>query len=152
MHQVLFALLLIAAASAQAQVYKWKDAEGRTHYGSTPPATEKSRKLDLPQSYVGTPVVSAVPSASGTGGATPRSREHVTIFTTPECGYCIKAKNYLARRGIRYSERDVANSESALREFKGIGGRGVPVILVGQSRMDGYSESSLASLLQQAGY
>ena len=36
------ALLLVMASATQAQgVYKWVDADGKVHYGSQPPATEK---------------------------------------------------------------------------------------------------------------
>ncbi len=145
-------VLTAFAASAQAQVYKWKDAAGRTHYSSEPPASGQHQKLDIPQSFTGLPIVSAAPATRAGIQAPVGAREKVTLYTTPECGYCRQAKAYLGRRSIPYVERDVRTSDSALREFRSLGGRGVPVILVGQQRMDGYSEPSLAALLAQAGY
>lgn len=38
------ALLCALAGAAQAQVYKWVDAAGKTHYSNTPPANPKSAK------------------------------------------------------------------------------------------------------------
>jgi hypothetical protein len=40
-------LLLAAAASAQ-QVYKWKDANGVTHYGDKPAGNDAAQPADLP--------------------------------------------------------------------------------------------------------
>ena len=40
MVRVLAAVLLIAAAPAQADLYKWVDANGVTNYSSTPPAAQ----------------------------------------------------------------------------------------------------------------
>jgi len=43
------ALLLAASLPVQAQVYKWTDADGRVHYGGTPPAdAESAQALDIP--------------------------------------------------------------------------------------------------------
>lgn len=42
-------LLLAASVPAQAQVYKWTDAEGGIHYGGAPPADPQSAQtLDIP--------------------------------------------------------------------------------------------------------
>jgi hypothetical protein len=46
----------------------------------------------------------------------------------------------------------VEASDSARREFASLGGRGVPVILVGSQRMDGYNAGRLEAMLQSAGY
>ncbi|MGB4948688.1 MAG: DUF4124 domain-containing protein [Candidatus Competibacter denitrificans] len=44
------AIVLALNGSAQAQVYKWTDAEGRVHYGnqSPPVGTESAQTLDIP--------------------------------------------------------------------------------------------------------
>jgi hypothetical protein len=39
-----------------------------------------------------------------------------------------------------------------MAEYKSLGGRGVPVILVGSARMNGYSEQQLAQLLKAGGH
>lgn len=36
---------------------------------------------------------------------------HVEIFSGPLCGYCLRAKALLARRGLRYREIDVSSAE-----------------------------------------
>lgn len=43
------AIFLVLSLPAQAQVYKWTDAEGRVHYGNKPPpvSTESTQTLDI---------------------------------------------------------------------------------------------------------
>ncbi|MBZ4194036.1 MAG: DUF4124 domain-containing protein [Candidatus Contendobacter sp.] len=43
-------ILLVLSLPAQAQVYKWTDADGQVHYGSTPPpaAAQAPQTLDIP--------------------------------------------------------------------------------------------------------
>jgi glutaredoxin len=80
----------------------------------------------------------APPAASG---------KQVVMFTTSHCPACKAAKAYFARKGVRYEERDVETSSSAREEFDRLGGRGVPLILVGKEKMEGFSEQRLNQLL-----
>lgn len=43
-------LTLVAIAPAGAQVYKWVDEKGRTHYGERPPAAGKSKEVPIRES------------------------------------------------------------------------------------------------------
>lgn len=45
-----FAMLLALSLSARAQVYKWTDADGQTHYGNAPPPADarSANTLDIP--------------------------------------------------------------------------------------------------------
>jgi glutaredoxin len=97
-------------------------------------------------SISGPAVVSAVK------GGPPAAKERVRIYTTAWCGYCKKAKAQLAARGVAFDEVDVETSDSGHREYKALGGRGVPVILVGSQRMDGYDAGRLDAMLRNAGY
>jgi glutaredoxin 3 len=66
----------------------------------------------------------------------------VTIYTTPYCSYCLRAKNLLTRKGVTFEEIDVSES-SALRDamIKRSGGRyTVPQIFVGARHVGGSDE------------
>jgi glutaredoxin len=76
----------------------------------------------------------------------------VRIYTAAWCGYCKKAKAYLAAKKVPFDEVDVETSEPGRSEFAQLGGRGVPVIVVGNRRMDGFDAATLDGLLAQAGY
>ena len=139
------ALLACIPASAQ-QIHRWVDADGRVQYSDKPPPGVKSRPLQSRiSSYAGTPVVSGTASAGAT-------RPEVKMYSTDWCGYCRQAKAFFGRQGIRYTELDVEKSPAARDEYQRMGARGVPVILVGTQRMNGYSEESLAQMLKAAGY
>lgn len=145
----LLLLCLLAAAVAAADIYRWTDAEGRIHYSDKPPADRKAKQVKIRvQSISGPAVVSNSEPPAPAAGA----REAVKLFTTTWCGYCKKAKAHLAARGVPFREIDVEATASGQREFAAMGGRGVPVILVGSQRMDGFDASRLDAMLAAAGY
>jgi glutaredoxin len=141
----LCALLACLPAEAQ-QVYRWVDGNGRTQYGDKPPPGVKAAAVQSRiSSYSGTPTV----SGSASAGAT---RPEIKMYVTEWCGYCKQARAYFSRQGIRYTELDVEKSAAARAEYQQLQGRGVPLILVGTQRMNGYSEDRLAQMLKGAGY
>ena len=52
-------LLLLAASVAQAEVYKWVDANGNAHYTDKPPANQKTQTVDIRTQPSGTPPAAA---------------------------------------------------------------------------------------------
>ena len=66
----------------------------------------------------------------------------VKIYTTDYCGYCVRAKQLLSRKGVAYEEIDVS-SDDAMRarlvEMSG-GLRTVPQIWIGETHVGGYSD------------
>ena len=81
----------------------------------------------------------------------------VKIYTTTYCGYCVRAKDLLTRKGVKYEELDVTGNDemrSKLVEMSG-GQRTVPQIWIGDTHVGGYSdlarlesEGRLDSMLQ----
>lgn len=62
----------------------------------------------------------------------------VRIVTTPSCTYCKKAKRYFKSRRIRYTEID-ARSSAGQALMRRHNARGVPLILIGDAVMKGFS-------------
>jgi len=85
-------------------------------------------------------------SRQRTTAATP-SGKTVVIYSTASCPACVMAKSYFKRKGVPFDERDVNTSPAARAEFEKLGGRGVPLILVGTERMEGFSQRRLDQLL-----
>jgi len=74
--------------------------------------------------------------------------KQVTIYSTPTCPYCKRAKGYFLRRGISYTEHNVAVDRNAAKEMvKKSGQLGVPVILIDDEVIVGFSQSQLDKLL-----
>jgi glutaredoxin len=68
------------------------------------------------------------------------------MYSTVRCGYCRKARAYFKANGIAFTDYDVETSDKGRQDYRRMGARGVPVILVGDQRMMGFSESAFASL------
>jgi glutaredoxin len=146
--RLLLLAMLAASLPASAGVYKWTDAQGRVHYSDDPPPEAKAQQIKVKiNSIQGPAVVSTmrVPSPA-------KAKDKVRIYTAVWCGYCKRAKAHLAAKGVPYDEMDVETSERGRSEFAQLGGRGIPVILVGSQRMDGFDASGLDAMLAAAGW
>ncbi|MEE9584555.1 MAG: glutaredoxin family protein [Candidatus Brocadiales bacterium] len=72
----------------------------------------------------------------------------VRIYTTPTCPYCLKVKEYFGKKGIKYTEYNVAQDRQALQEMTELsGGRSVPVIAVDDEVMIGFNQERLDKIL-----
>lgn len=70
----------------------------------------------------------------------------VVMYSTPTCGYCTQARNHMRSRNIAFIEKDVARNPAAAAELRSLGGRGVPLILVGSQKMMGFSPARFDAL------
>jgi glutaredoxin 3 len=66
----------------------------------------------------------------------------VTIYTTPICPYCVRAKSLLGKKGVAYDEVDVMMDIKAREEMlaKAPGARSVPQIFIGDTHVGGCDE------------
>jgi len=142
-------LVLLCAGLAQAQAYRWIDKDGKVHYGDRPPpaAAGKVQELKLGAPTADKPLPYAVRQAMGI--------YPVTLYVSAECGdACREGRDYLKRRGIPFSEKNVATSEEidALRQLQGGGEVAVPVLQVGERTLKGFQDAGWGRLLDAAGY
>ena len=139
---LLLAACLCGPANAEG-VYKWVDDEGNVHFGDLPPAEWEAEEVELQiNSYTSVSVEQGDYHAGN----------RVTMYSTDWCGYCRKAKAYFEANNIPYEELDIERDATAKREFDRLGGGGVPLILVGDRRMRGFSEARFEQLYADAGY
>ena len=78
----------------------------------------------------------------------PPAGKQVVMYTTSTCPACRAAKDYFAQKGVNYREIDVNSSADGRAEFQRLGGQGVPLILVGSRRMDGFNSQALDTMLR----
>jgi glutaredoxin 3 len=63
----------------------------------------------------------------------------VTIYTTPICPYCVRAKSLLRKKGVEIEEIDVFmdNERRDEMELRANGRRSVPQIFIGETHVGG---------------
>ncbi|MBJ7535800.1 glutaredoxin 3 [Rhodomicrobium vannielii ATCC 17100] len=62
----------------------------------------------------------------------------VTIYTTPSCPYCRRAKALLGRKGVAFDEIDVSDRAKRAEMSDLVGGRtSVPQIFIGSRHIGG---------------
>ncbi len=82
-----------------------------------------------------------VPSASA-------GQPTVVLYSTSWCGYCAAAREFFDQNGIQYTELDTEKSTEGYEGHKKLGGRGVPLIVIGDDIIRGYNEQALRHQLQ----
>jgi glutaredoxin len=125
-------LAILVSNLSQAEIYTWKDAQGRTHFGDRPPTDSTPKQIELKINTIQRAEVQPL----DTGMAVDRK---LVIYTTDWCGVCRQAKRHFKRHHIPYKEYDVEKSARGRRDYKRLNGAGVPIILVGNQRMNGFS-------------
>lgn len=125
-------LLLCVSGIVGAEIYKWTDDQGRTHFSDV-----ENERYNVEAVTVEVNSYEHVTYSSL--GKEVQGSEKVQMFSTVWCGYCKKAKTYFKSQGIGFVEYDIENDALAKRRYDALGGKGVPVILVGTKRMNGFS-------------
>lgn len=145
---ILFACAAAAALltlPAQAQLDDLFRAPGNTH-PATPDASDVEPKASQPARQAQLPLqASKKPSQTASISTASPAKAHddrVVIYTTPTCPHCIRALKHMNDRKIAYVQKDVQHDQANRAEFKQIGGRGVPHILMGSTVMVGFSPQS----------
>lgn len=72
----------------------------------------------------------------------------ITVYSTPVCPYCVRAKNLLKEKGQQWQEIDVSDDAERAKMIERAGGRRtVPQIFIGETHVGGYDD--LAALDRQ---
>jgi len=153
MNKKILGLILIVMLSppweTQAEVYKWRDANGKLHFSDSPPNDTEAEKLDekeLASRISSFTNVSVQITPIDFGVNKQVNRNEVVMYSTARCRYCAKARAYFAEQGIAYIEKKIDESKAYRKEFDDFGGNGVPVIFAGKYRMNGFSEGNFAKM------
>jgi glutaredoxin len=146
---LLLSLLLIAINVSYAEsLYRWVDKSGKVHYGDQPAedAVQSVRKK----------FAEPVPAGDDDlpyGIRKAKQDFPVTLYVSDNCGeYCAQARALLNKRGIPYTEKNLAD-QAAFDAFKAkTGGTGVPSLFVGKTILKGFEAGQWNSELDIAGY
>ncbi len=111
MRTSLLLVSLLCAGLVQAQgAYRWVDQDGKVHYGDRPPAAASGKAKELRL---------GAPAADKQVSFTMRQAMEnfpVTLYVSADCGEgCKEASAYLRKRGIPFSEKNVATQRGNRR-------------------------------------
>lgn len=146
-------LVFLAATTAQADtLYKVVGSDGKVTYTDRPAAEGNSvtalRFANAPSSPLPDSVLKyqAELQKSMQGRLAQAGKQDSTgtpaLFVATWCGYCTRAKAYLQGKGIRYREYDIDTADGGRAYFEAGGRKGVPLLVAGDKRQQGFSEGS----------
>jgi glutaredoxin len=147
---ILLLLCALTLPSAQAQtLYKIVTPEGRVVYTDHPPTQGKVLKTLTPDAAPAT----ALPASAAEQLAKLQSLRSalptsgVVLYSAVWCGYCTKAKAWLAGKGIAFREIDIDTPDGLASFAQAGGGKGVPLLVANGQRVQGFSPAAYEQLL-----
>ena len=75
------------------------------------------------------------------------SKPDVIMLGAWWCTYCYQAKKYFQQNSIQYCEYDVENTATGKRLYQEHGGGAVPILLIGEYQLNGFSQRQVQSAL-----
>ena len=82
-------------------------------------------------------------------GLTNAGKHEVVLYATSWCGYCAKTRRLFQGNNIAYIEYDIENSYEGRQRFDKLGGKGVPLIVIGDQLVEGYDPEAIAKAMQR---
>ncbi|VVC04224.1 putative Thioredoxin [Candidatus Bilamarchaeum dharawalense] len=74
----------------------------------------------------------------------------VIVYSTPSCPYCVRAKEYLTARGIKYKDYDVSVDRNKAKEMVEASGQmGVPVLQINGRVIVGFNRPLIDDALSK---
>ncbi len=72
----------------------------------------------------------------------------VTVYSTPTCPFCIRAKQYLKENNIQFTDYDVGSDPAKAQEMISKSGQmGVPVLDIGGEIIVGFDKEKIGEAL-----
>ncbi len=146
---ILMAVCMAAAStsSGAAQLYQWKDAQGRMVFSDQPPPPNVKNAQQ--KSFKG----SVIEGGESYATKSAREKSPITLYASACGAPCDQARQLLSDRGVPYSSKDPQASPEAQADLKKLTGTlSVPVLVVGADRIDGFEAGQWQAALDRAGY
>ena len=165
-------IYIFALGISSAEIYKWVDENGVTHYSdsptenipgtaeteddeiqpadpapaNTPPLPDKTRKSTLDSDFFDIlDETQEEETQEEVAGNTPS----VEIYETSWCGYCKKAKDYFRSKGIDFVTYDIDRDQQARSRMQSMTNRmAVPFVVINGQGIPGYSVAAYERALQ----
>ena len=77
------------------------------------------------------------------------TKTKIIFYSTSQCPYCAMTRKFFNEKKIIFSDFDIEKSEKAKREFNQLGGTSVPLIIIGNRRIDGFNQPAIEAALEK---
>ena len=75
----------------------------------------------------------------------------ITVYTNIGCGPCHRAVEYLSRKGVTFTEKNVGKDPQARQELMEIGITSLPVLLIGDRKLTGFNPNQIDEAISALG-
>ena len=139
----------LSSAPPMAQtMYKSVGPDGRIVYSDRPPVEGRLEKTINFEHLPSSPLPGATSSyleqlrKTVTAPSANTVSKGVVLYSASWCGFCKKAKAYLAGNGISYQEFDVDTKDGMAAFAQAGGGKGVPLLVADGQRIQGFTPAA----------
>ena len=154
-------IYILALGISSAEIYKWVDENGVTHYSDSPTqdmiestATEEDEIQSADPAPANTPplpdetqkgalnsdIFDILDETQDQEEEVAANTPNVEIYETSWCGYCKKAKDFFRSRGIDFVTYDIDRDQQARSRMQSLTSRmAVPFVVINGQGIAGYS-------------
>jgi hypothetical protein len=139
-------------APVLADIYSWTDRNGIKHFSSDPPPKGETisdlrvmKTVEEPEEPEAGDAEKTV--ADTTAREAPKNAPKVDIYVDDQSEICQTALAFFDRNKIAYTKHEIGSDPEALQRYKSLEGEGIPLIFIGDQRMDGWDEETAKSNL-----
>jgi glutaredoxin-like YruB-family protein len=163
-------IYILALGISSAEIYKWVDENGVTHYSDSPTqdtleptATEEDEIQSADPAPANTPplpdetqkgalnsdIFDILDETQDQEEEVAANTPNVEIYETSWCGYCKKAKDFFRSKGIDFVAYDIEQDQEAARRMRSLTNRrAVPYVVINGQGIQGYSVAAYEQALQ----
>jgi glutaredoxin len=146
MRKILFVFIILLPAVLCAEIYKMIDEKGRVVFTDKP--TPKAEQIEVRPNVNSADDLSKSAYSKANNIKRTVKQKTVVMYSTSWCGVCTKARKHMKSEGIKLKEYDIEKDKNAHSKYVKLGGKGVPLITVGNQKMSGFSASRLQAMLK----
>lgn len=151
-------LSLFFTGEASAEIYRWVDENGKTHFSDTPPPdgeTAAKRYVPPAANVDSTPVPTYTPKASGDYTQKKKRKRRgkkaqIDLYGTDWCPACKQAKKWLNSNKIPFNDYNIERSKEARANFRKLTSNGlIPLAVINGKKIVGFKPKSYLAALEE---
>ncbi|MBL4864890.1 MAG: DUF4124 domain-containing protein [Pseudomonadales bacterium] len=137
---MVFILSMLVVEAVCGEIYKWVDDSGKVNFGDHKAEEGKAEEVTVE--------INTYTNVTYDISIFDYGHQKVVMYSTEWCSYCKKAKKYFKDNEISFVEYDIEKSSRARNRYDKMGATGIPVIIVGKKRMNGFNVKGFEKIYQ----